>query len=201
MSVLLHAALLAMPGSGCGQADSLRGGDVIPPPANWGLLEEEEDSLGCFWEKSPLMWRGWLLQAGFVTLLPLCFSLLCVYLQEGAPRVLQLPCRTCWCGKWGNLLSLDLCPVSVSSIGLEWKTTSPLYSASFSSESSCPGTGRWMGLWGQVAVAVVGREGGGLPRDVPVLLQQPWEHHKVSDGPVCLCLLAGGVVQTSRRSV
>lgn len=153
------------------------------------------------------MWGGCLFQAGFLALLPLCFSPLpprlplYFYLQEGAPRALQLSSRAHWCGKWRNLLSLDLCPVSVSSSWLGWKTTSLLYSPSFDSERSCPGQGGCMGPGNKAAAAVLCHEGGswfGFPGMSPSYLGETWEHHKVLGGPVCVCLLAGGVVQTSR---
>lgn len=101
-----------MPGSGC-----LALGRGLSPPA-WG----GGAAWGCFWEKSALMWGGCLLQADFGALFPLCFfSPLCFYLQERAPRALQLPAGAHWCGTWGSLLSLDLCPVSVCSSSLGGK--------------------------------------------------------------------------------
>lgn len=112
---------------------------------------------GCLWEKSSLMWAVCLLQADFVALLPLCFyfffSPFCFYLQEGALRALQLHSGAHRCRKRGNVLSLDLCSVSVSSSWLGWKTTS------LGSERSRPGQGGWMGLGSQAAAAVLCCEG------------------------------------------
>lgn len=103
-----------MPGSGC-----LAPGRGLSPPA-WG----GGAAWGCFWEKSALMWGGCLLQADFGALFPLCFFPPCAFTCRRAPRALQLPAGAHWCGTWGSLLSLDLCPVSVCSSSLGGKTTS-----------------------------------------------------------------------------
>lgn len=61
---------------GCGQAASRQGErDVILPHANQGLTGEEGDSLGVLLGEILSDVGGRLLQAGFVALLPLCFSL------------------------------------------------------------------------------------------------------------------------------
>lgn len=115
------------------QAASHRGGGCHPWPG------EGVTAWGCFLGEICSHVERLPLEPSF----PLCF-----YLQEGAPRALQLLARAHWCGKWGNLLSLDVCPVSVRSIGLGRKPLPfhfLLCSPSLGGERSRPGQPRCEG--------------------------------------------------------
>lgn len=94
----------------CGQVGSLRGGVMSSPSCSLGSEGEEVESSGCFWEKSSLMWGAGFLQVGFV---PSFLSLLFFarfYLRN----------TLVW---QSHLLSSGLCPGSVTSSWLGWKTT------------------------------------------------------------------------------
>lgn len=86
------------------------GGVMSSPSRSLGSEGEEVESSGCFWEKSSLMWGARFLQVGFV---PSFLSLLFFarfYLQN----------TLVW---QSHLLSSGLCPGSVTSSWLGWKTT------------------------------------------------------------------------------
>lgn len=102
---------------------------MLSPSCSLGSEGEEVESPGCFWEKSSLMWGACLLQVGFVpSLLSLLFF--CLFLAPEHTGVAEPPALP------------NLCPGSVSSSWLCWKTTHFPSSFSFREQEEPPCEGQ-----------------------------------------------------------
>lgn len=126
------------------------------------------ESPSCFWEKSSLMWGACLLQVSFVPSLLSILFIPCFYLQN--TMVWQR-----------HLLSPDLCPGSVPSNWLCWKTTHFPSPFSFwqQEEPSFDGQVDRPAEQSSGSNESSERTHSWLPRDALFCLQEPWQPHSV----------------------